>query len=145
MMQQSWNSLWERINLFCCSDTSNISLYYMFLGPKCKTWRSACLGHKSLCQMSHILLGQNIMSRVFGVQGYSLFLNANECCMSRPRSKVRRPMATPDGTFPLLEKEGARKHRQFKHDIYWQGECILNLDWNSVKGQSVWPYMGTWL
>lgn len=38
--------------------------------------------------------------------------------MSRPGSKVKRPMAAPDGTFPLLEKDGVKKHSALKHEIY---------------------------
>ena len=38
--------------------------------------------------------------------------------MSGHRSKVKRPMAAPDGTVPLLEKDGVKKHSEFKHEIH---------------------------
>lgn len=68
------------------------------------------------------ITGQNVSC----VQGVRLqFVPECECYMSGHRSNVKGPMADPDGSFPLLEEYGVKKHVQ-TWDI-WTGQCILSL------------------
>lgn len=61
--------------------------------------------------------------------------------MSGHRSKVKRPMAAPDGTFLLLEKDGVEKQGKFTMR-YIDREMYSKFGFGQVKGEHVQLVMG---
>lgn len=133
----------KMLHTFCCAVVSDYSKRF-FARDFCMTcvaltylnMKNTKHGERHVCATNH----HEKESHTFVVRAYRVHTVCSECCMSGQESKVKGPIAAPDGTFPLLEKDGVREHCAFKQETNWHW-MYFEFGLGNTSGQSVWPVL----